>query len=146
MFLKCYSSLTSVVLNPEYPASTRSISGLLMPWLLLSPGHQQPWYGLWRINGLRSSMRNNSTTHLALKKWNYIFMFLINFNVQGPSYLGLVMLLESPGHQQPWYWQCKTGWPLTYLRKKFNYLCHINVVEWHKMSPYVYVPSAKFST
>ena len=28
---------------------TRSISWLMMPWLLTSPGHQQQWYWLWRI-------------------------------------------------------------------------------------------------
>ena len=26
---------------------------LLMPWLLVSPGHQKPWYWLYRIIGLR---------------------------------------------------------------------------------------------
>ena len=30
----------------------RSISCMLMPWLLASPSHQQPWYWLYRINCL----------------------------------------------------------------------------------------------
>ena len=52
-----------------------------------------------------------------------------------------------PGHQQPWYWLCRIGRSLSYLRKDFNFLCHINVKEWHiKMWIYVYVPSEKFST
>ena len=32
------------VRGPSYLGLTRSISWLLMPWLLASPGHQQPWY------------------------------------------------------------------------------------------------------
>ena len=31
----------------SYLCLTRSISWLLMPWLLSSPGHQQPWYWLY---------------------------------------------------------------------------------------------------
>ena len=41
--------LTLNVQGPSYLGLTRSISWLLMPWLLTSPGHQQPWYWLWRI-------------------------------------------------------------------------------------------------
>ena len=46
-------------------------------------------------------------------------------------------LLVSPGHQQPWYWLCRMGRSLSYLRKDFNHLCHINVEEWRKMQIYV---------
>ena len=35
--------------GPSYLALTSSISWLLMPWLLASPGHQQPWYWLCKI-------------------------------------------------------------------------------------------------
>ena len=35
--------LTLNVRGPSYLGLTRSISWLLMPWLLTSPGHQQPW-------------------------------------------------------------------------------------------------------
>ena len=35
--------LTLNVREPSYLGLTRSISWLLMPWLLTSPGHQQPW-------------------------------------------------------------------------------------------------------
>ena len=34
--------LTLNVLGPSYLGLTRSISWLLMPWFLTSPGHQQP--------------------------------------------------------------------------------------------------------
>ena len=37
------------VRGPSYLGLTRSISWLLMPWPLTSPGHQQPWYWLCRI-------------------------------------------------------------------------------------------------
>ena len=55
----------------------------------------------------------------------------------------LPWLLASAGHQQPWYWLCRIGRPLSYLRKYLNYLCHINVKEWHKMLIRVYVPSER---
>ena len=43
------SGLYSITLNlhgPSYLDLIRSISWLLMPWLLTSPGYQQPWYWL----------------------------------------------------------------------------------------------------
>ena len=40
---------TLSVQGPSYLGLTRSISWLQMPWLLTSPGHQQPWYWLYRI-------------------------------------------------------------------------------------------------
>ena len=40
-----------------------------------------------------------------------------------------------------WYWLCRIGKFLSYLGKDFNYLCHVTVVEWHKMQIYVIVPS-----
>ena len=67
---------------------------------------------------------------------------VLTLNVQGPSYLGLTRsiswllmtwLRASPGHQQPWYWLCRIGRSLSCLRKYFNFLCHTNVEEWHKM-------------
>ena len=69
-------------------------------------------------------------------------MLCLTLNVRGPSYLGLTKsilwllmpwLLASPEHQQPWYLLCRIGRSLYYSRRKFNYLCHISVEEWHKM-------------
>ena len=40
---------------------------------------------------------------------------------------------HSPRHQHPRYWLCRTGKFLSYLRRDFNYLCHVNVEEWHPM-------------
>ena len=41
--------LTLNVRGPSYLDLTWSISLLLMPWRLTSPGHQQPWYWLCKI-------------------------------------------------------------------------------------------------
>ena len=43
---------------------------LLMPWVLMSPGHQQPWYWSYRINKLLSSIRNdfNCLCHISSEK------------------------------------------------------------------------------
>ena len=35
--------------GPSFLGSARSISWLLMPWLLVNPGHQHTWYWLYRI-------------------------------------------------------------------------------------------------
>ena len=50
-------TLTLNVRGPSYLALTRSISWLLMPWLLAPPGHQQPWYWLCRIGRFLSYLR-----------------------------------------------------------------------------------------
>ena len=42
-------ALTLNVRGPSYLGLTSSISWLLIPCLLTSPGHQQPWYWLSRI-------------------------------------------------------------------------------------------------
>ena len=52
-------------------------------------------------------------------------------NVRGPSYLGLtrpiswlvmLWLLASPGHQQPWHWLCEISKSWSYTKKYFNNL------------------------
>ena len=52
---KQYESLTLNVRGPSYLGLTRSISWLLMPWLLT----QQPWYRLSRICGSWSYLRKD---------------------------------------------------------------------------------------
>ena len=80
-------------------------------------------------------------------------LIVLTLNMRGPSYLGLTIsiswllmpwLLTSPGHQQPWYWLYRIRRSFSYLRKRFRYLCEINVEEWHKIQ--IYVPSEKFTT
>ena len=71
--------LTLNVRGPSYLGLTRSISWLLMPWLLASPGHQQPWYSLCRISrSLSYSGRNfNYLCLIRVEEWHkfkYMFM------------------------------------------------------------------------
>ena len=54
-----FSGLTLNVRGPIYLGLTRWISWLLMPWLLTSPGHQQPWYWLDRICRPSSYLRKD---------------------------------------------------------------------------------------
>ena len=71
-YLQCYLCCACLTLNvrgPSYLGLTRSISWLLMPWLLTSPGHQQPWYWLCSI----------------CRSWSYTrkdFKFLCHINVE----------------------------------------------------------------
>ena len=61
--------LTLYVRGPSYLGLTRSISWLLMPRLLTSPGHQQPWYWICRIR----------------RSWSYLrkdFKYLCHINVE----------------------------------------------------------------
>ena len=57
----CLKGLTRLVLKL---GKTRSKPWLLMPWFLVSPGHQQPWCWICRINGSLSSFRMGSTCYL----------------------------------------------------------------------------------
>ena len=55
----------------DYSRIIRPIPSLLMPWLLASPGHQQQYYWICRINGPLSSMNkdNNYLHFLSVKNW-----------------------------------------------------------------------------
>ena len=68
--------------------------------------------------------------------WCFYSLVSLTLNVRGPSNLCLTRslswllmpwLLTSPGHQHPWYWLCRIGKSLSYLRKDYICLCHINV-------------------
>ena len=53
-FKKMYLKMSSGKWRPSCPGLnvlTRSTSSMLMPWLLLLPGHQQQWYWLHQWNG-----------------------------------------------------------------------------------------------
>ena len=45
--------------GPSYPSLTRSISWLLMPWILASPRHQHPWHWLCKIGKFLSYTRKD---------------------------------------------------------------------------------------
>ena len=49
--------LTPLVLKPEYSRKTMTLPWLLMPWLLVSPGHQLPCYWLSDMNRSVSPMQ-----------------------------------------------------------------------------------------
>ena len=58
--------------GPGYLGLTRSISWLLMPWLLASPGYQQPWYRLCKISKSWSYTRKdfNYLWHVNVEEWH----------------------------------------------------------------------------
>ena len=62
------TALTLNVRGPSYLSLTRSISWLLMPWLLPSPGNRQPWYWLYRV----------CRSFFSLKDFKYLY----NSNVE----------------------------------------------------------------
>ena len=43
-----FTHIMITYLGLNYSGSSESVSWLLMPWLLVSPGYQYPWYWLWR--------------------------------------------------------------------------------------------------
>ena len=67
----CMGKLTLNVWGPSYLGLTRSISWLLMPWLLTLPGHQQPWYWLCIIGRFLSYLRKdlNYLRRINVEKW-----------------------------------------------------------------------------
>ena len=72
--------LTLNVRGPNYLGLIESISWLLMPWLLTSTGHQQPWYWLNRIGRFLSYLRKdfNYLRRINVEndtKCKYMFMF-----------------------------------------------------------------------
>ena len=70
--------LTHHMLKTEYSRTT-SIPWLLMAWLLVSPGHQQQWYWLFRINRSLSSMRKDINYQLRPRNGAKDFLFKIIF-------------------------------------------------------------------
>ena len=103
------------------------------------------WSGKWRPSCLGLNvLRHWPACRLTCSVTEGIFCYFLDLtlSMQGPSYLGLIRsiswllmprLLASPGHQQPWYWLCEIGRTWSSMRKDSNYLCHVNVEEWHKM-------------
>ena len=64
--------LTLNVRGPSYLGLTRSVSWLLMPWLLASLGHQQQWYWICEISKSRSYTRKdfNYLWHVSMEEWH----------------------------------------------------------------------------
>ena len=95
-----------------------------MPWLLASPGHQQPWYWHCRMNKCIWTLRVLKQEYSRISR----------------SILWLLMprLLASPGHQQPHYrlWLCRINRFLSSMGMDSNWLSHLRVDKWQKMQIY----------
>ena len=64
--------ITLNVWGPSFLSLTWSISWLLMPWLLSSPGHQQPWYWTcwigWPFSYLKTDF--NHLCYANVEEWH----------------------------------------------------------------------------
>ena len=82
----CKCALTPNMRGPSYLGLTRSISWLLMPWLLTSPGHQQPWYWLYRTCTSFSYLRKDFKylCQINVEEWHkmqiYVYASLVTTN------------------------------------------------------------------
>ena len=109
------SCLVRVMVCPTYNAKS------LYPYQKDSNKRNPNYFNLgFKIFNLEKKLKYGKNCHL---------------NMRGPSYLGLTRsiswLLLSWRRKEPWYWLCRIGRFLSYLRKDFNYLCRINVKKWH---------------
>ena len=64
-----FLGLTLNMWGPSYLGWTRSISWLLMPWLLAPPGHQPPWYWLCKIGKSWSFIRGRISIIYGMAVW-----------------------------------------------------------------------------
>ena len=66
------------VRRPSFLGLNRSISWLLMPWLLTLPGHQQLWYLPCRIGRLLSYLRKdfNNLRRINVVKWHKMKIYV----------------------------------------------------------------------
>ena len=98
------------------------------------------------INGLGNGLGSNIETEMP-SFWGNLHHRLHRklINVQGPRYLGLTRsvsrllmpwLLESPKHQHPWYWPCRIGKFLSYMKKDFNCRCPLTVEKFYELMFY----------
>ena len=98
--IKTSSFLTLNMRGPSYLGLTKSISWLLMPWLLTSPGHQQPWYWLYRICRSLSYLRKcfKYLCQVNVEEWHKaqinVYVPSEKFCLKGLTHRGQVM------HQQ----------------------------------------------
>ena len=76
--------LTLNMRGSSYLGLTRSVSWLLMPWLLTSPGLQQPWYWLYRICRSCFYLKKDFKYLCHISMWRndikckYMFLFSLN--------------------------------------------------------------------
>ena len=63
-----------LILRPKHSRRASQYHNCWCPGDIASPGHQQPWYWLCKINGLLSSRRKyfNFLLHLSVEQWQKI--------------------------------------------------------------------------
>ena len=69
-YLLWASELTHLVLRPEYSMKIRTISWILVTWSIVSPGHQQLWYGLCKLTPSLSFTNRQMATIYAVSQEN----------------------------------------------------------------------------
>ena len=94
----CFVILTLNVWGPSYLGLTRSIYWLLMPWLLTSPGHQQPWYWLYRICRSFPYLREDFKyqCQINVEEWHKMLKYMFMFPLKNLARKGLKSDLCSP--------------------------------------------------
>ena len=74
-----------------------------MPWLLVSPGHQQPWYWLCKLGRFLSYMWRND------KNYKCMFMFLLK-KLARKKWNAVWLLLTQAKEHHHWYCLFTMGW------------------------------------
>ena len=85
-----------------------------------------------------SSQMSHCLSYLIHEKLCVLFYLNLTLSGQGLSYPGLTQsiswllipwLLASHDHQQSWYCRRKLGRSLSYMRRGFNFVCHVSVED-----------------
>ena len=86
--------LTLNVRGPSYLGLTWSISWLLMPWLLTSPGHQEPWYWLYWICRFLSYFRKDFKylCYTNVEEWHKMQIY-VNIPSEKLALKGLIIIM-----------------------------------------------------
>ena len=104
--------IEALLLKLEFSEKIRSILWLLMPCLLVSLGHQQPWYCLWRIN---MCMRNYFIYLICLRfeKCPKMQLYLCSknwFKITRVNMLSFLPIMNSSSAVKPPYLSAHPPW------------------------------------
>ena len=91
-----YSSSTFCCWNQYIPSKIRSMHWLLMPWLLVSPGHQHPWHWTCRINWCLFSTRKNQDYWFTICGLGCHILNWVNFGSRNGLLPDSTKLLPEP--------------------------------------------------
>ena len=105
---------------------------LLMPWPLMSPSHQQPWYWLWAVGSSLSSMRRdlNHLCHLWIENISHDMdlmstgMYVGGHATEQPWTIISNQTATSINIMMSWWWWINSMVPVSgkrapYLDQKF---------------------------